>query len=147
MEISQGSFARPCSTFPDMENETAGLPDYPSKIAGAAFTAEIGFRRIKFWLADQDRRRLVNVSNLQSVVVEPNGYTKLVLRLQKDVVIPTTSTEALGLVKALNPLLSERRAADQRDREAGREARRKQDFEKNRPRPGARVHTAPIIRK
>ncbi len=114
-----------------MKNETADLPDYPSKIAGAAFTAEIGFRRIKFWLTDQDRRRLVNVSNLQSVAVEPNGYTKLVLRLQKDVLIPTTRTEALGLVEALNALLSERRAADQRGREAGREARRKWDLEAN----------------
>lgn len=101
------------------------------RITGAAFTAEIGSRRIRFWLAYESRKRTIEVSDLRSVRIQPNGYTKLVLRLRKDLLVPTSHHEATQLVKTLNALLSERRATAQRRREAGREYRRKYEAQVN----------------
>lgn len=96
------------------------LSEYPLRISGAAFSADISFYRVKFWLADEGKRRIVRTSDLCSVRIQPNGYTKLILQLRKDLLIPTSHTEAVQLVKALNALLSEWSAVEQRREQAAR---------------------------
>src|SRR3972149_7622464 len=112
------------ASFSSGKGQGSDLSQYPSRITGAAFNAEIGFYRSKFWLADEGKRRLVRTSDLRSVRIQPNGYTKLVLRLRKDLLIPTSHSEAIQLVKALNALLSERRAVEQRNRDYREKHRR-----------------------
>ncbi len=100
---------------------------YPRSVTGAAFRAEIGFKRLRFWLPAEGERRTVNTSSVESVQVEPNGYTKIVVRLGKDLVIPSSQQESTQLVRALNAVISEVRAAKMmRERQAAAEMREKE---------------------
>lgn len=101
-----------------MSEELFRSTGYATTIAGAAFRVEITFKMLRFWLPDQRRVRSVRTSNLQSVGIEPNGYTKLVLKLQGDITIPTSHEEAARLVKVLNALLAEKRAVEVRRKQA-----------------------------
>ena len=107
-----------------MHGERLGSTRYATMMTGAGFTVEIGFDRLRIWLADQRRIKKVKTSDLESVSIQPNGHTKLALRLQKDFVIPTSHKEAVQLVNALDSVIAERRAVDLRRRLAGVRARR-----------------------
>ena len=85
---------------------------YATTITGAAFTVEITFSRLRIWLADYKRLKTVKSSSLESVRIQPNGYTKLILQLKADLVIPTSHGEAVQLAGALNSLISEKRAVE-----------------------------------
>ena len=91
---------------------------YATTITGAAFTAEITFNRIRIWLADYKSLRIVKSSILESVSIQPNGYTKLILQFNADLVIPTSHGEAVQLARALNSLISEKRAVEIRRKQA-----------------------------
>lgn len=65
----------------------------------------------------------MKTSTLETVETLPNGYTRLVLRLRGDLVIPTTHPESLQLVRALNAIISERHAVEHRRHQAGKESR------------------------
>jgi hypothetical protein len=91
---------------------------YATTITGAAFTAEITFKRIRIWLADYKSLRIVKSSSLESVRIQPNGYTKLILQFNADLVIATSHGEAVQLAKALNALISERQAVETRGTQA-----------------------------
>ncbi len=101
-----------------MGEELSRSTGYHKAIDGVAFRAEIRFESVRFWLPDQRRVRVVRTSNLESVGIQPNGHTKLVLRLQKDLIIPTTSREAVQLANALDVLLGEWRAVELRREQA-----------------------------
>jgi len=91
---------------------------YATTITGAAFTAEITFKRIRIWLADYKSLRIVKSSSIMSVRIQPNGFTKLILQLKADIVIPTSHGEAVQLARALNSLISEKRAVEIRRKNA-----------------------------
>lgn len=91
---------------------------YATTITGAAFTAEITFSRLRIRLADYKRLKIVKSSSLESVRIQPNGYTKLILQLRGDLIIPTSHGEAVQLARALNSLISEKRAVEVRRKNA-----------------------------
>jgi len=90
-------------------------------IDGAAFSAELRFTRLKFWLLDEGKTKSVRTSDVQSVAIQPNGYIKIVVRYGKDLTIPTSSSEAVQLVKAVNALISEITSVELRKKGATRE--------------------------
>jgi hypothetical protein len=98
---------------------------YATTITGMAFTAEITFNRLRIWLADYKRLKTVNSSSLESVRIQPNGYTKLILQLKADLVIPTSHGEAVQLARALNSLISEKRAVETRRNQSAADRRLK----------------------
>ena len=51
-------------------------------IVGAAFTAEINLKRLRFWLSLEGRRRVVSILSLEAFSTLPNGYTKIVICLR-----------------------------------------------------------------
>ena len=116
-----------------MSEELFRSTGYATTIAGAAFRAEITFKMLRFWLPDQRRVRSVRTTDLQSVGIETNGYTKLVLKLQRDIMIPTSHEEAAGLVKVLDALLAEKRAVEVRRKQAA------EAFQRSRTRHRARA--------
>ena len=98
---------------------------YATTITGAAFTVEITFSRLRIWLADYKRLKTVKSSSLESVRIQPNGYTKLILQLKGDLIIPTSHGEAVQLARALNSLISEKRAVEIRRKQAAADRRPK----------------------
>jgi len=95
-----------------MHGELLESTGYATTITGAAFTVEITFNMLRIWLADYKRLKAVKSSSLESVRIQPNGFTKLILQLKADIVIPTSHGEAVQLARALNSLISEKRAVE-----------------------------------
>ncbi len=101
--------------------------DSAGRIAGVFFTAEIGFKQIVFTFREdgaETERHVVKPEDIQSVSVEPDGSTKLAIRLHRDLTVPTTLDESSELEIALERVLEEVKAVELRKIEAGREARK-----------------------
>jgi len=95
------------------------------KIDGAFFTAEIGYERIvlTFKHGVETERHEVRPADIQSISVDPEGSTKLAIRLHRDLTVPSTQAESVTLRDALERVLEEVKAVELRNEEAGRELR------------------------
>lgn len=96
-----------------------------NRLRGSSFRVELGFNELRLWMTGSDKPRLIKTSKLQSARTQPDGSTKLALKFERDVTIPTTMEESVKLVEAQNALLGERIAAELRDEQAARELRQR----------------------
>ena len=62
--------------------------------------------------------KIVKVSEIQEVISLGDGSTKIRVQFHKDVIVPTTAGESERVIRALNPLLGERYAVEERDAKA-----------------------------
>ena len=98
---------------------------YPREVVGSSFRVELGFHELRVFLSDRDKPRIIKTEELQRAEAQPDGSTKLAIRFKRDLAVPTSGTESMALVAAVNSLLNERRATELRDKKAA-EALRQQ---------------------
>ncbi len=95
-------------------------------VTGVFFTAVIGFKLIVFTFRKDEvetERHTVKPEEIQSINTEPDGSTRLAIRLHRDLTIPASKDESAELQIALQRVLGEVKAVELRRIEAGREAR------------------------
>ena len=95
------------------------------RIGGAFFTAEIGHEKIVFTFRRgvKTERHEVGPADIQSVSIEPDGSTKLSIKLHRDLNVPSTQAESMTLKNVLDRVLEEVKAVELRRKEAARELR------------------------
>jgi len=102
-----------------------GAENYPREVSGALFRIELGLREIHLWLEKEPVPKVVKVSEIQEVISLGDGSTKIRVQFHKDVIVPTTAGESERVIRALNALLGERYAVEERDAKANVDLERK----------------------
>ncbi len=98
-------------------------------VRGGSFTADVKAERVVFPLpSNQPKRRTIKAENIQELKELPNGGMSIVVRLHRDLIVPTSNKDEYGrLAAALNKLVSDVKTAKKRRKEEARRAKLERD--------------------